>query len=217
MELLTFILISLGVIVIPGPNVLVIISTSLTEGKRRGLQVVSGVMCAMRLQMLVAGFGTAWFVNVLTEGLFWLKWAGVMYLIYLGVMQFMNVRGESDEEGMTREGDNQAGKNEEGNGVTGVSSFRRGFVVSLTNPKTILFFSAFLPQFTVGEGSYLLQIGLLSAIFWLLAFASDACFALASGHVSDWIKGQRMMRVFGYCSGVMYLGAGVMLAVMRRT
>ena len=66
MELLTFILISIGIIVVPGPNVLVVVSTSISHGKLRGLQTVVGTSVAMAIQLLIAAVGTAWFVAALT-------------------------------------------------------------------------------------------------------------------------------------------------------
>ena len=82
---LSFLIISFTVIIIPGPNVLVIVSTSLAQGRNRGLQTVAGTSFAMILQLLIVGVGTTWFVQLVTDGLYYLKWLGVVYLFCLGL------------------------------------------------------------------------------------------------------------------------------------
>lgn len=89
MELFLFLIISTGVIVIPGPNVLVIISTSISHGRVRGLQTVAGTSVAMAIQLFVAAIGTTYLISVLAKGFLWLKWAGAAYLIYLGIKQLL--------------------------------------------------------------------------------------------------------------------------------
>jgi threonine/homoserine/homoserine lactone efflux protein len=81
---LAFLVASFILIVVPGPNVLVIMSTSLAHGARRGLQTVLGTSSAMIIQLLVAALGTAWFVESMSEGFAWVRWLGVCYLAYLG-------------------------------------------------------------------------------------------------------------------------------------
>lgn len=83
MELALFVLVSLGLIIVPGPNVIVIITTSVVHGRSRGMQTVAGTSAAMIIQLMVAALGTAWFVTAISEGLRWLKWLGVAYLLYL--------------------------------------------------------------------------------------------------------------------------------------
>lgn len=126
MEILLFILVSVGIIIVPGPNVLVIVSTCISHGRSRGLQTVAGTSAAMLVQLLISAFGTSWFISQLAFGFLWLKWIGVAYLCYLGVNHLINAVKKTDAQE-----------------VTGLGSFQRGFWVSLTNPKTILFFSAF--------------------------------------------------------------------------
>ncbi|MBT6057280.1 MAG: LysE family translocator, partial [Gammaproteobacteria bacterium] len=162
-ELITFALISFAFIIVPGPNVLVIISTSMTAGQARGLQTVAGTSLAMSVQLLIAAIATSWLLSLLARGLFWLKWCGVAYLLWMGVTSFYKFYHRTP-----------------GPGHTALGSFQRGFWVSLTNPKTILFFSAFLPQFANESAPYLEQIAVLSLIFWLLAIVADSFYALAA-------------------------------------
>jgi threonine/homoserine/homoserine lactone efflux protein len=199
MNLLAFVLVSTLIILTPGPNVLVIVSTSLSHGRIRGLQTVAGTATAMSIQLGVAALGTAWLVNALTQGFLWLKWAGVVYLIYLGIRHLAD-----------------AAFDREPTSATAMGSFGRGFWVSLTNPKTILFFSAFLPQFTDPSRAYLPQIVLLSAVFWVLAVLFDSCYALLSSWVAPALRGRNLRRFGSAASGLLYLTGGLALAAARR-
>ena len=87
--------------------------------------------------------------------------------------------------------------------------------MSLTNPKTILFFSAFLPQFASSGSSYHLQIALLSLIFWLLAIALDSSYAVLSDKLSSLLKSKELANYQNGASGVLYIGAGTVLATTK--
>jgi len=197
MEILTFILVSIGIIIIPGPNVLVVVSTSLVHGKVRGLQTVAGTSTAMLIQLVIAALGTSWFVSTLVNGFVLLKWLGAIYLVYLGVSHLLDIRNAAKAH------------------ISAVGTFQRGFWVSLTNPKTILFFSAFLPQFTTLAISYQLQIAVLSLIFWFLAVVLDSGYALLSHKLSAITKTKNLARYQHGVSGVLYLSAGTVLATTK--
>ena len=79
---LTFVLISLGIIIIPGPNVLIIVSTSISHGIQRGLMTVAGTSVAMAIQLFIAAMVTSSFVQLLSNGFILVKWLGVAYLVY---------------------------------------------------------------------------------------------------------------------------------------
>lgn len=198
MEILTFILVSMVVIALPGPNVITIVSTSLSHGKQRGLQTMLGVSAAMAIQLLIAALATSWFVSVLTTGFMWLKWAGVIYLVYLGIRHLLDAVSNVDSSPLSATG-----------------SFRRGFFVSLTNPKTILFFTAFLPQFVSAPEYYVTQIVALSIIFWVLAIGLDSVYAVLAGTIATWIESKTISRYQTGVSGLLYLGAGAALVVAR--
>lgn len=197
MELFAFILVSVGVLVVPGPTVMVVVSTSVTHGRVRGLQTVAGSSIAMLIQLIVAAIGTSWLVSSLATGFFWLKWLGVGYLVYLGIQLILN-----------------SGKENSGT-ISASGSFNRGFWVTLTNPKTILFFSAFLPQFTLQTGSYASQIFTLSLVFWLLAVVLDSGYAILSSKLSPILKAKGLSKHQGKITGSIYLGAGAALAATR--
>lgn len=196
---ISFVLISLVVIAIPGPNILVIVSTSLTAGRVRGLQTVAGTSAAMVIQLCVAALGTSGLLALLNEGLRWLKWAGVVYLLYLGLTALRQMSMPSLSQ------------------PSALGSFQRGFWVSLTNPKTILFFSAFLPQFVSAGQSYLLQITQLSLTFWIMAVAIDSGYALVSSKLRWLLSNERASNIQNGLTGTLYLAASALLANSNRS
>ncbi|MFM1896528.1 MAG: hypothetical protein RLZZ385_1602 [Pseudomonadota bacterium] len=198
MDLLLFALVATLVIVIPGPNVLVVVATALQHGRRRGLQTVMGTSSAMVVQLTVAALGTAGLVNLLRDGFFYLKWAGVGYLTWIGVNMLLHAHRRVPTS------------------VTAMCSFQRGFWVSLTNPKTILFFGAFLPQFVLGSEPYLPQIALLSGIFWILAVLLDSSYALLAAAAAGLLRNPRREIWAGRLGGLVYVGAATLLAGLRQ-
>lgn len=197
---LTFIVISLGFIALPGPNVLVIVSTSLSEGRIKGFQTVFGIGVAMVFQLSLAILGTSWFVYTLAQGFQWLKWCGVAYLIYLGVKHLRTA--VSNQQPIEKS--------------TTVGSFGRGFFVSLTNPKTILFFGAFLPQFALGGSLFLIQLIILSVTFWLLALGVNIGYTVLASKFAITLSSKKLSKIKHGTSGVLYLGAGTVLASIKR-
>ncbi len=180
---------------------LLIISTSIAHGPARGIQTVAGTSSAMIIQLAIAALGAAWFVEALAHGFEYLKWCGVAYLFYLGINHFYRAYSvkPAKPEPSTR------------------GTFARGFWVSLTNPKTILFFTAFLPQFVVPSGSFLPQIGLLSLSFLILATLLDSCYAILAGKLQVLLKSERLSRVQNCISGTLFLSASAWLASVRQT
>jgi len=199
-QLLPFILVSFGLIAIPGPNVLVIVSTSIQHGKRRGLQTVAGTSLAMLLQLVIVGAGTTSFVLLLAQGLIILKWLGVAYLLYLGVRHFRRAFSSATEEAV----------------ISATATFARGFSVSLLNPKTLFFFSAFLPQFVTSPENYAVQISVLSAIFLSMAIVLDSCYAIFTVQLKSVFENRLGNRIRNGISGMLYSTAAAWLAISRR-
>lgn len=198
-QLVSFLLVSAAFIAVPGPNILLIVSTSLVSGRRRGLQTVLGTTLAMIVQLTIAALGTTLLLNALSAGLLWLKWCGAAYLLFLGISSFhaFFTRKKSPE-------------------PSARASVQRGFWVSLTNPKTILFFSAFLPQFASSESAYLPQIAILSGCFLCLAVAIDCSYAVLATRLRGLLASRDIERASHGFSGALYLGASGLLANSNR-
>ncbi|MFK7864671.1 MAG: LysE family translocator [Pseudohongiellaceae bacterium] len=194
MTLIVFILFSILFVIVPGPNVAIIISTTLSQGRAKGLLAVSGTSAAMAIQLLIAAFATNWLLLLLEEQFTFLKWLGVAYLGYIGVKALLD--SENEKSSMT---------------ISGLLSFQRGFWVSLTNPKTILFFSAFLPQFVTSEQLYLFNILMLSGLFWAIAVCIDSGYVFLADSMAAFIKQTQYAKRLKQLPGVFYLAAAALL------
>lgn len=202
---ISFVLVACVVIVMPGPNVLVTIATSLTQGHVRGLQTVAGTLSAMAIQLYIAAVGTAVLAEFLAEVFQFLKWLGAAYLLYLGIARVRSAFSSR----ATNSFDIDMG--------TATGSFGRGFVVGITNPKTILFFGAFLPQFTVTALPIGPQIAVLSVSFLVLASFFDGLYVLAASKASELARTPAFRRWLDGCAGTLLIGCSVGLAAARRT
>lgn len=200
---ISFVLVASAVIVTPGPNVLVIIATALTHGRTRGLQVIGGTLAAMTIQMYVAATGTVMLAQTLTDAFVVIKWLGVAYLLYLGIARvrtacFVDETAAADQ-------------------PRAAGTFARGFVVGITNPKTILFFGAFLPQFVTQALPISPQLFVLSVSFLLLAAFFDSLYMLAANRTRELARTPRFRRWLDGSAGTLLIGSGIGLAIARRS
>lgn len=199
----TFLLVSSVVIITPGPNVLLVVATSLAHGRIRGLQTVIGMLVAMVIQLYVAVQGTVWLAERLSDFFQCIKWVGVIYLVYLGFGRLKAVYRNKDSVDEKQ--------------ITAGGTFLRGFFVALTNPKTILFFGAFLPQFTSSAYAIGPQLLLLSASFLVLAAFFDSCYVLGAGVIRKFATHPAFQRWMDGVVGTLFIGAGAGLAIARKT
>lgn len=188
-------------IAVPGPNIMLIVSNSLSQGKRLGFYTVVGTSVAMLIQLgiAVAGLTTAMrFMSAWFEGL---RWLGVAYLLYLGWRQWTGK--DQNSESAARPASSKLG-------------FWQGFLVSLTNPKTMLFFAAFLPQFADTSLPLQNQLILLAATFWCMAIVIDSSYMLLAGQLKPLLDKADSATLRGRISGVFLFAAGIGLALIRR-
>ena len=200
---ISFVLVASAIIVMPGPNVLVTIATSLTQGHVRGMQVVSGTLAAMAVQLYIAAAGTALLAEFLAEAFRIVKWVGAGYLLYLGIGRLRAAIASRTDEPVDQ--------------GTARGSFARGFTVGITNPKTILFFGAFLPQFVTETLPVSRQLFILSVTFLVLAAFFDSLYVLAASKASEAARTPSFRRWLDGFAGTLLIGSSVGLAVARRT
>ena len=200
--LVSFVIVASAIIVMPGPNVLVTIATSLTHGHVRGMQVVAGTLAAMAIQLYIAAAGTALLAEFLAEAFRVVKWGGAAYLLYLGIGRLRAALAHDTTDSL--------------DGVTARGSFIRGFTVGITNPKTILFFGAFLPQFVTETLPVSRQLFVLSVTFLVLAAFFDSLYVLAASKASEVARTPICRRWLDGCAGALLIGSSVGLAVARR-
>ena len=202
-SLLAFVVASILFIQVPGPSLLFTIGRALTVGRSEALLSVVGNALGLLVQVACLAVGLGAVVAASAEAFTVLKLVGAAYVFYLGV-QAIRHRGDArraleDPGAATR--------------TRGWSSVRTGVVVGVTNPKTIVFFAAFLPQFVDDSRPAAPQLLLLGLLFSLMAVASDSCWALASARARAWFarKPARLDRLSA-TGGVMMIGLGATLA-----
>jgi homoserine/homoserine lactone efflux protein len=198
---LAFVLAVTVLMLIPGPNVALIVANSVTYGFRYGLLTVAGTSSAMIVQLGLTVLGMTELLGTLGAWFEWIRWIGVAYLIYLGVAQWrappVNLAEVVPEPKSAR------------------AMFTRALLVSLTNPKTLFFYGAFFPQFVVTSHDVGAQVAILSATFLLLAVLLDGCWALAAGRARGLLAMRGRLR--NRISGGLLVGAGVGLALARKS
>ncbi len=185
---------------IPGPNVALIVANSVAWGTRYGLLTVAGTSTAMVLQLAVTSLGIGALLALLSAWFEWLRWIGVAYLVWLGWRQW---RAPPTDLSAIAPQPRAA-----------LAIFARGFLVSLTNPKTLLFYGAFFPQFLPTAEPDGGQLLLLAATFLALAVVLDSGWALLAGRARYLLA--RRGRLRNRLSGGLLIGAGLGLAAARR-
>ena len=155
----------------PGPSQLLMLSNSGAHGFRRSTFTAMGDLTANALQMLAAGLGLAAVIAASATALSVIKWAGVAYLIWLGVRMIRKAKPETDEIGS------------EATGVSLTNLWMQGFLTSAANPKAVVFFAALFPQFITAEAAFWPQLFILSATY----IAMDGVFLSAYGLGASWV------------------------------
>jgi threonine/homoserine/homoserine lactone efflux protein len=205
-HLLAFGLISFLVIVIPGPSVLFTVGRALTVGRRQALLTVAGNAAGAYIQVLAVALGAGALIYASTFAFSAVKFVGVGYLMYLGIQAVRH-------------------RHALGTALAGETSAMRparvladGFVVGVTNPKTIVFFVAALPQVVdTAAGHVLTQMLALGVVFLVIAVVSDSVWALAASLARDWFaQSPGRIAAIGGAGGLARVGLGVSLAFTGR-
>ena len=199
-----FVVASLALTLVPGPAVLYIVARSVEGGRPAGLVSVLGIGAGGFVHVAFAALGLSTLLVSSAAAFAVVKWLGVAYLIYLGIGRLL---ARDEEEAAVTVGNEP---------LTRV--FSQGVVVNVLNPKTALFFLAFLPQFVdPSRGAVTAQIALLGTTFVVLALCTDGLYALLSGTAADWLKRRSESPGFRhagrYLSGSVYLALGAATAI----
>jgi homoserine/homoserine lactone efflux protein len=200
MQLFTaFILITLALVVTPGPIVTLVISTGATQGMRAALTTVAGTTLGNAFLLLAIALGLSWVLAnalVLFEVL---RWAGAAYLVWLGIQAWR-----------------RAGQASRAPSPSGRVYFTRGVFVALSNPKTIVFFTAFLPQFIDPNLPVGRQLAAMCIVSVVLAATTDTAWAVGSGLGRAWFMKPSRAKILGRFSGTVLAGGGIWLSLARR-
>lgn len=200
-----FLLAALILLLTPGPAVLYIIARSMDQGRLAGLVSVLSIETGNSVHVLAATLGLSAILMSSALAFTVVKYLGAAYLIYLGIRRLL-----------TRDQDHEIARVQP-------QSLRRiysqGVLVAILNPKTALFFLAFLPQFVdPSAGSVTLQLLTLGGLFVLMAIMTDSMYALLASAAGGWLKRNRsFLSAERYVVGSVYIGLGVTTALTHNT
>jgi threonine/homoserine/homoserine lactone efflux protein len=196
-----FVVAALALLLVPGPAVLYVVARSIHEGRRAGLASVVGIHVGTLVHIAAATLGLSALIASSSAAFTTVKIAGAVYLVGLGLWTLVSRRAEpavalGSEQNLRR-------------------AFAQGIVVNVLNPKTALFFLAFLPQFVDPNASHpALQIAFLGFLFALLGLVTDSTWALAAGAAGGVLRrSRRFLRAQRYVTGTVYIGLGVATAL----
>jgi threonine/homoserine/homoserine lactone efflux protein len=194
-----FLAITLILVLTPGPIVTLVIATGATRGTRAGLITVAGSSIGNAVLIMAIALGLSIVIQHAAVIFEWLRWIGAAYLIWLGIQSW-------------RHADDKTASVE----TRGHVYFRRGFLAAITNPKTIAFFTAFLPQFidpTLPAGHQLL---VMCSVAIAMATLTDCVFAVVAGAGRTFFLRKASTKWLGRLSALALIGGGIWLSLARR-
>ena len=196
-----FVVAALALLLVPGPAVLYIVARSIQHGRRAGLVSVVGIHVGTLVHIAAATLGLSALVLSSAVAFTAVKIAGAVYLIGLGLWTLFSSRAEPE---VALGGERNLRR-----------AFAQGILVNVLNPKTALFFVAFLPQFVDPEAPHpAVQIAFLGVLFALLGLITDSIWALAAGTAGGMLRSsRRFVRTQRYVTGTVYVGLGVATAL----
>ncbi len=188
-------------ILLPGPSVMLTVAHSISFGWRRALATVTGATIGVGIQLAITLVGMTSLMVLMAEWFEWLRWAGVAYLAYLGIQQWRAIP-EPDAAPVMR---------------SGRSLLIQGVVVTTANPKSMFFLAAFFPQFIDPVAAPGPQFALLGVTFLAITFGFTGRWAVVAGHAGTAFRTRRGIRLRNRITGSLMLGAGLGLALARRS
>src|SRR6266511_4206985 len=197
---LAFVAACIALALIPGPVVTLVIANGLRHGTRAALINIAGVQAGLTIVIGIVAVGLTTLMATMGYWFDWVRFAGAAYLVWLGVKLIRSpVEGVyADEPPPPPRG----------------GFFLQGFLVLLSNPKVLVFFGAFIPQFMDMEKDHLPQVALLGITFMVIAASTDTVYALLAGRARLFFSKQRT-RLLSRVSGGFMIGGGIWLALTR--
>ena len=196
---LAFVVACVVLAMVPGPNVTLLIANGLRHGTRAALICLAGTQLGLAIVIAIVGLGLTTMMATMGYWFDWVRLAGAAYLIWIGIGMLRSKGGFSvDEAAPPPRG----------------GFFLQGMVVLLSNPKVLVFFGAFIPQFVDMKGDHFSQVALLGATFMVVAGITDAIYAVLAGRARKFLSARRE-RLLSRVSGLFMIGGGVWLAFTR--
>jgi homoserine/homoserine lactone efflux protein len=196
---LAYVVACLVLVAIPGPSVTLFVANSLSHGARAGLTTVAGSQCGLFVALLAVGIGLTSFMEAMGHWFEWLRFVGAAYLVWLGIRM---LRAPALLDPTATAAAPRGG------------FALQGFLVAISNPKTLAFFGAFLPQFLDPTTDRPTQIAIMGLTFLVIAGLGDGSYALLAGRARALMTGRRT-RLMTRLGGAFIVGGGLWLALAR--
>ena len=200
LDLAPFILISVLVIVIPGPDTAMVTKHAFLAGRRGALFASFGVTIGLATWTVAAAVGLAALLRASSVAFFALKLAGAAYLVWIGI-QMLRARNAARPHTDTR---------------TSGKALRQGILSNLGNPKIAVFFTSFLPQFVHGGGNAFASLLVLGTLFCVITLAWLTVYSFVIGHGASVLRRPRVRRALDRFTGAVFVALGIRLAFEHR-
>ncbi|MDA9430459.1 transporter [Bradyrhizobium sp. CCBAU 51627] len=197
---LAFVAACIALALLPGPIVTLVIANGLRHGTRAALTNVAGAQAGLAIVIGIVAIGLTSLMSTMGYWFDWIRFAGAAYLVWLGIKLI-----RAPIEGV---------KVDEPPAPPRGGFFLQGFLVLLSNPKVLVFFAAFIPQFMDMSRPHVPQVALLGATFMVTAVMTDALYAIAAGRARKFFSARRT-RLMSRISGGFMIGGGIWLALTR--
>ena len=198
---LAFVVATTIMIALPGPSVLLTVAHSISFGWRHTLFTVAGATVGIAVQLTIAAIGLTSLLTIVADAFGWLRWAGAAYLVYLGIKQWRSA-GEPPEIDISS--------------VSNANLFVQGLVITIPNPKSLIFIAAFLPQFIDTARPLGMQFAFIVPTFLVITFTVTSVWALIAGNVRGFLQSRRAFQSVSRTAGGLMVLAGAGLALARR-
>lgn len=199
---LAFVTATAIMISLPGPSVLLVVAHSISYGWQRALLTVAGTTTGIAVQLFIAAVGLSSLLHTAADVFVWLRWAGAAYLVYLGIKQWRSADAPIALDASS---------------ASRANLFTQGLVVTIPNPKSLIFIAAFLPQFLDATRSATTQFAVVVPTFLLITFIVTGIWALAAGKARGYLRKQNALKPVFRAAGGMMILSGVGLAMARRS
>jgi homoserine/homoserine lactone efflux protein len=196
---LAYVLACVAIVIVPGPTVSLVVANSITHGTRAGLINIAGTQLGLATMIGIVLIGLASLIETMGVWFDWVRLAGAAYLIWLG-FKFLRAPGAIGDPAKMP--------------APRVGFFWQGFLVLMSNPKALLLFGAFIPQFVDPKGDYVGQVLLLGVTAMVVAGIFDSAYAVLTGRARALLSPPRV-RLVSRLSGGFLIGGGLWLAFAR--
>ena len=198
---LAFVVATATMIALPGPSVLLTVAHSISFGWQHALSTVAGATIGIAVQLVVAAIGLTSLLNVVADAFEWIRWAGAAYLVYLGIKQWRSASEPPEFDTSP---------------VSKSNLLFQGLVITITNPKSLIFIAAILPQFIEAARPPGLQFAIIVPSFLVITFTVTSIWALVAGKARVFLQSQRTFKPVSRTAGGLMIVAGAGLVLARR-